>query len=236
VDKWTKVTRESGPMAWEKTSHPSYGLIGVSRVSGHVSLFASGVTHQHFIAIRIKEADRLLDGMHEMIHGRSELCEVYMSESQFAQMITSMNVSDGAPCTIRYCKGDKPYEGERFGRPMPPEPAHVLEPFRVEADSRVAGLSEILRRAQVQVSELREGVSRPTKANLKTLADELNHLERDLTANLDYIHKSLMERLEKEVVNAKTEFEAYVNNRLQERGLMNLTAEAPKMINAAPEG
>jgi len=38
----------------------------------------------------------------DWFHKKKHLIEVEMSQTQFAEMITSLNVGDGVPCTIRY--------------------------------------------------------------------------------------------------------------------------------------
>ena len=71
----------TGPDSTGNTTerHPSYGVIGVHRVSGETSLFQSDVRHNHFIRIEIKDARKVIDRTHEFIMGDKIVASVDMS-------------------------------------------------------------------------------------------------------------------------------------------------------------
>jgi hypothetical protein len=82
--------------------HESYGMIGISRVSGCSGpLFGSSIEHQNTIQITISKAKLDRREYHSDSHYKgSDIVNIEMSQSQFAEAITSMNTM-GTPCTIR---------------------------------------------------------------------------------------------------------------------------------------
>jgi hypothetical protein len=93
--------------------HPSFGLVSISRVSGSRRLFESPFEHQHYITLSISRADRSRTDLHyNHIMPCGEIVEVAMSEVQFAQMVTSLNMGVGTPCTISHLDGEMVKEPE----------------------------------------------------------------------------------------------------------------------------
>lgn len=203
-------------------AHPSFGVIGVSRVSGNASLFDSDVIHGHFIQITLCEASKQQTGFtHEHIHGHRQLMKINMSFAQFAQMITTQNVGVGTPCTIEYIQGDedKPYVSKWGGRPSPPEPKPFIDKFKQVGKDRAQKIVDNIDKATDAVLRLLHGTDKPTKANLKSAADALSYARTDVNNNLPYLMECLEEEMETKLSNAVTEFESYVSGSLQEKGL-----------------
>ena len=84
--------------------HESFAMLGITRSSCSFSqnLFGSSIQHSHTIKLKIAPAkiDRMLN--RDWFHANTKpYIEVEMSYSQFAEAITSMNVGDGVPVTLR---------------------------------------------------------------------------------------------------------------------------------------
>ena len=91
-----------------KTSHPSYGTLAFSRRTGGrgTPLFGSSIEHRDTIAMTLYHAD-ITRGLHyDSIYGDKKIVEVEMSYSQFAEVITSMNMGSGVPVTVRWTERD----------------------------------------------------------------------------------------------------------------------------------
>lgn len=106
----------------EKKVHESYGLAGFTRstIGGSgVNLFGSSIKHSNTICFRVyhAEVERNLNQDWYYASGRLPIVEIEMSQSQFAEMITSMNIGDGFPVTIRSIDGKQmekcPHESKR---------------------------------------------------------------------------------------------------------------------------
>lgn len=221
TEEWS-VEESKDSNDWTSQSHPSFGMIGVSRVSGQAAMFDSDVKHGHYIQITIHEAKKIRTGFtHEHVHAQKELMQVRMSFAQFAQMITTQNVGVGTPCTIHYAKGDEkePYATRWGGRPDPPDPKPFIDRFKGVGKERADRILSSITRATAMVESLLAGTEKPTKANLKTAADALASAHQDVKSNLPYLMECLDEEMENKLANAVTEFESYVAGSLQEKGL-----------------
>lgn len=83
--------------------HESYGLAQFSRIGGKSGkLFGSSIEHQHFIELTISRASRSRQFQHDHYMPDQELISVFMSPTQFAELLTSLNVGTGVPVTIKH--------------------------------------------------------------------------------------------------------------------------------------
>jgi hypothetical protein len=231
TDKWIKRTKMEGPLGEYQESHPSYGIIGINRVSGNSHLFGSEVRHMHYLSLTISEATRFVDPPREFLSADRELIRISMTDSQFAEMITSPNQGQGVACTIERCIADK---GELWlnhfgGRPDPPEPEPYTQRYKDAMGERANTVIEHIKKAKVMIDELTDGDTRPTKTNLKALQDALYMAEMNVEKNLPYVMNEMEEGIEKRMATAINEFESYVAFSLQSKGLEGLAAEAPRL-------
>ena len=230
TDQWLKRVHKSGTEYTE--SHPSYGCIGISHVSGRGVLFGSEVTHQHFLSLTISEAERVVDEPREFVSERRELIRVDMTQAQFAEMITSPNRGSGVPCTITRFTGDKgePWANQRHGgRPSPPDPEHYTKKYKNVMGERAGYVSEGLKKAKEKVDRLFNGDDKPTKSNLKELQDALRMAQLNLDQNLAYVMEEMEEGIENRMATAISEFESYVSFSLKAKGLEHLSEQAPRL-------
>lgn len=85
-------------------THPGYGMITItcSQTSPPKSLFGSSIKYGNLINVSISHAD-LKRGINcDWYHPSGRICEIELSLSQFADMITSIGNGDGVPCTIHF--------------------------------------------------------------------------------------------------------------------------------------
>lgn len=231
TDEWLVETNPDG-LGWTSQSHPAFGVIGVSRVSGQASLFDSDVKHGHFIEITISDAKKHRTGFtHEAVMSGKELAKVRMSFAQFAQFITTQNVGSGTPCTIARVIGDEkePYATKWGGRPDPPDPKPFLDRFHGVGKDRADRILALVSDALKQAESLLSGADKPTKANLKDITDKLSSVHQDVKSNLPYLMECLDEEMETKLSNAVTEFESYVAGSLQDKGLKVMHEQTMKL-------
>lgn len=199
----------------EEDNHESYGVIGVSRVTGSPGkLFGSQLPqHGAFIQITIKRATRYHDLSHDWIHGHGRpVVEVWMSAAQYADMISAPNVGDGVPCTIREVEGTD-YE-------LPPqEERTTAEKIHDSFEDKMRAFSEHINE---KTGELRKALL--AKGTLKVedrkrVAAHLEYIRREIESNLPFVQKSFQEAVEKTTTHAKAELDALVVNTLTEKGL-----------------
>ena len=192
--------------------HPSYGMIGISQISGNATLVGSAVKHQHFISLRIHEAERHHELCREWWFACKPIVEVNLSHAQLAEMLFSINHRDGVPCTLRYVDSD----GGGLREPPPYE-----SPFKEATENLQTALHKMLERAEEFAREARSMIakgitSKKDKDKLVFLADcIISHVRN----NVGFASKSVDEKMEKTIAHAKAEIETFVDLKFKLAGI-----------------
>ncbi|QIV65785.1 hypothetical protein Cp1R7AA1_124 [Mesorhizobium phage Cp1R7A-A1] len=194
------------------TTHPAFGQISGSRVSGRAVLYGSDFTHNAAIRIRIASSELNRDLHHDWHFSRKEYIEVELSEAQWANFVSALNVGDGTPCTIRHIGGKM--------MPALPDPVDRSHQFKAEIDERLAKSLEGLRAAIKEIEELglpKGKTDKATAAMRKTL--------QDLEANLPFAAQSFGKHAEGVVEKAKAEIHGYMTGVINRTGLAALQGQ-----------
>ncbi len=194
----------------DKLEHESYGMVGISHFTcGGMSMFGSSIKHDRGISIKIKHAD-VERGLHqEWYHGNKTIVEVFLSASQFAQLITTPNTGDGVPCTIRGIDGKQmdapPYYGQN-------------EIFNSELQEKfseaMSGADDLIRDADKMLSS--KGAMKV--ADKKELLGKISSLVQHIRANMPFMHKQFTRAMDKTVVTAKAEVEEFYTSTILKMG------------------
>lgn len=208
------ITLDKSPIGGEVYSHPAYAQIGASRVSGHTNLYGSEFVHNNFISIRINRSKTSRSLSRDWMQPKEELIEVMLSEAQWATFVSSMNIGGGVGCTL--------YSINREYVPQIPIQKDKKEQFSNE-------ISEKLERAIHDLKSLKETLS---KSNLsKKAQDEMirtvNHIENNISGNINYVAESFGEHMEKVTEKAKIEINSYMTGVIQRTGIEALQNGAP---------
>lgn len=187
--------------------HPSYGMLLFSRRSGGIApLFGSSIQHKDIIALTLKhgECSRLLNS--DKYFGDKVIAEVEMSYSQFAEAITSMNVGDGVPVTIRYTEKDgyvkeRPFVGKR-------------EQFETEFSEHLDEVKSDVDDTIKKVKEIFDAKKTIGKGDREEIIKMLEHLKMQISSNTEFIYRQFNEQMDKTVMEAKGEIEAFCQNKL----------------------
>lgn len=220
-------------MTEKRDKHPSYAMIGVSRCFGGAAageshrFFGSPLKHHdHFISITVCEAEREHSLSADHYFAGKEILDLKMTASQFADMITSMNIGDGVPCTLIRVMGE-----------LKPEPPHE-EPFEVERvqagyEANIKGLVD---EAAAMEREVEDILARPTlrKADRKRVKEILGKYKRHLTDSAPFALKQFREASSRVADVAKREVYEYVSAVARETGIGRLKERADDL--ALPEG
>lgn len=190
-----------------KTSHPSYGTLAFSRRTGGATpLFGSSIEHRDTIAMTLYHAD-ITRGLHQdSIYGGRAIAEVEMSYSQFAEAITSMNMGSGVPVTIRWTEKD--------GKIPPCDFVSKREQFTDEFKEKRKKATEDAHQLIKDVTELFSQKKTLTKADKDAILNKLHHLNMDIGCNMDFIADQFNEQMDKTVMEAKGEIEAFMQNKV----------------------
>lgn len=217
----------------ETETHETFGMISFSRRTGNPGrLFGSNLPwHESFLTLKISQAERHFSLGYERFYARqaAKLIEVDISAAQFAQLITTMNVGDGTPCTIRYV--DKKYTG-----PIPPfesESDKVKTSFRRTAK----GVSEDVKKNHEKLAAILEKKTL-SKDDRKEIQRMFTDVDRTLTDHMPFLVDSFDEATDKLTQHAKTEFDSFVTNSLFAEGVRAFKermAESIAQLPAPPE-
>lgn len=211
--------------------HPSYGLIGITRTYGGDNvLFGSSIKHNNTITLRISRAEYHRDLHHDSFYERDGIIEVSMSNSQFAELITSANIGGGVPCTIRRM-------GKELVEPCPFKDKR--EQFTEELNNDLNKINKTSNEIISQVTQLFEEKKTLNKADKEAILSKLYTLNTQLNANSKFVYEMFQEQMDKTVKEAKGEVEAFVMNKINSMASEALRKEiesgAPSLIEYNPE-
>lgn len=197
-----------------KETHPSYGVIGASRVQGNICLFGSDFIHHNFVTISIRKAELGRGLSNDRPFGYHEIVEVALSEAQWATFVSSMNVGQGVQCTIQHI------DQKRVPGISAPKDRH--KQFKIEADKRLDEFGKQLQDLSDNIGKLNLGV----KAK-EALQFQIKIMKSNLKSNLKFTADQFTEHMEKVTEHAKIEVNAYLENVIHRTGLQALQGTSP---------
>lgn len=197
--------------------HESYGMVSLSRVqsSGRRRLFGSALDrHYNTIVLRVHRAERRHKLSMDWYHAeQTPLVEVELSAAQFAEMLTTMNVGNGVPCTLRSVAAKTMTE--------PPEERteteEVREGFKEMAEA--LGKRMVSFRKEVATALESRGV---TKATRDVVIKGVDSILQEVNSNMPFVLSQFQEATSKVVASAKAEVEAFAMHAIITAGLEHL--------------
>jgi hypothetical protein len=208
--------------------HESYGMIAVSRMSGTrgVPLFGSSLEdNPSLMQVTITHGKRYHNLGHDRYYGHKEIIRLWMTPAQYAEMISNPNCGSGVPCTIRHIQGvemDWPPE-------VPNEGKLVRDRFKLEA-------KDLMKKAQEGGAHLKAVLS--TAKISQKLKDEIQGTYEKATRFLwdaaPFLVESFQDAVQKTVVEAKQEIDAFMMHALQAAGAQALAdkVKSPMLLEA----
>lgn len=188
----------------------SYGVVQLSRITGDFDLFASRIPVDTAIALRVHTAEVSDEyGAEQVHHNHRPLVEVYLTPNQFSELLTTMNVSSGVPCTIKHVEGTE------------------VEDFEKRKNARKRGedyLTEILDELNDRIITLEKTadnlkLSKKAKDELKL---QIDVLKQHFESNIPFVGKVFKEEMDKVVVEAKADVDALVTHTVNQLGIKSL--------------
>lgn len=207
---------------WER--HPSYGHVQFARVSigGGLNrkhrLFGSRIdNHSTAIMLRIVEAERVHRLGEDWTHGTGKMvAEVELSAAQFAELLTTMSVGTGVPCTIRH-RADVGPVGD------PPETETEVERSRESFRERVTGVAATVRPFLDKIEAL--AAKLPIKAR-DEVRMQASLVIQEIEKNVPFYLEQFREATERVTTAAKAEIEAFATHAVTVAGLDALKVRA----------
>jgi len=208
----------------ELPEHESHGLIGISRIQGRTPLFGSPVAPYNFIELRVHEGLRYHNLGSDRFHDGKLVCTLRMSETQFAQMITTPNQGVGVPCTLQY----RHTEGFKKLEDPPTEESEAgitRRQFQEDVEDTLATMDDARARVKKSLDEAR--ISGKLR---ESLLSEIFEVFRVFDDYAPFAMKAFERNVQTAVASAKTEVAAFVSNVARETGLAALREGAQPVL------
>lgn len=205
-------------------THPAFGQISASRVTGSRVLYGSDFVHQHFISITIRKSTLCRNLSRDWHFAGDEVIEVHLSEAQWATLVSSLNVGMGVPCTINHV--------DRVSQPDFPlrkQEDVVKQELHRTLDSVVADLEAAVVDIEGELGSSISGKKR------EAILKHLKAAQRKVGDHLPWAAKSFSEAMETTVERAKVEVNAYMQQLLLRTGLDALGATPPLQLTTGSE-
>jgi len=215
----------------ERETHESYGLVRFSRCEGNPGrLFGSSLKdHGSYVSLSLRKAEVIhslgRDRYYGSMHG--DLIEVSLSSAQFAELLTTMNVGSGVPCTIRY------FNGKRLEGPpeRPLEVQKVKDSFQRDMSNLVAEAKQVVKDVEALLEK-----NSLTKADRRAILEKVGHVMMCVEHNTPFMLDQFEKASEKVVTTAKAEIDAFVTHNIVSEGLKAILAKShDSEISALPE-
>jgi hypothetical protein len=205
-------------------SDPSMVMVGFSRQThggNGVSLFGSSVQNHNVISLKITKAELNRHLSRDWYHGDVEpILEVLLSPTQFAELLTSMNVEFGVPGTLVQ------HGKERFEIPVFPSRA---EQFKDEIRDDLLEVASTMRKAEKEIPDLLDDPKPIGKAIRKKLRDMVKSYYDFIERNIPFVIDQFSKQMNKTVVEAKAEVDAFVQNTVIKTGIAELKKSTPQL-------
>lgn len=219
-------------MNMKNIKHPSYAMLSFHRVrGGNPNLYGSSVPHDDKIQLVLKHSSYERDLHREWYFGGKVIAEAEMSYSQFAEAIVNMNAGDGIPCTLLYTEKDGPLPDCDFKMSREQYTNEFKETLNKanEATNSLIGDLQVLFKKQ-----------KLSKADKDEIMQKLNQISMNIGTNAAFVLNSFNEQMDKSVMEAKTEVEAFTQHKLLSLGLENiqnqLGTKGKELIDADEKG
>lgn len=186
----------------KEMTHPSYVMIGFNRWQGTpIRLFGSAIKTTQGISLEVRQATRQHKHNQDWYCGHKEILRIYMTEMQFAQLLSSTGTS-GVPATLYSFNGEsiKPEEVTQS------EAELVHEAFKKSAD-------DISKKLEGSVSEINNLVqnSKLSVKDKKAIMSAVARFEIECKSNIPFLLQQLRESAEKVIAQVKTEICAFAS-------------------------
>lgn len=205
-------------------THSSYGLIAISRCTGNPgSFFGSPLeSHESYITIRIGKGEWIREGGYDRFFGsmRGEYIEVRMTASQYAELLTTMNVGLGVPCTIM-CR-----DGQQIEKP--PRVQTEAEVSRKHFHTNAQRIGDLFGALHAKVAVI---LAKPSlvKADRLAILSLVTEAVRHFDSNADYHLTLFEEACDRVVTAAKAEADSFLTHTMMAKGLEAMRAAKPAL-------
>lgn len=191
----------------ETKTHPSYGLVQFSRVNGKQNFFGSDNQPDSYIELTISKAEERVDLVRSWYYPCERLVKVRMTNNQFAELITSLNMGSGVPCTLEFIQGKIEQEQEKE--------------YKVDFHKRKTAdlFQSILKNVKADALSLEPIINKLPKKDQEEVKGFVSSVVRELEKNMPFFMECFYEQMEKVALDIKINLEADITHKLTTMGL-----------------
>ncbi len=198
-----------------KTTHPAFGQVSVSRVSGRTNLYGSDFGHSSYVTLTINQSELHRNLSNDWFFARDQVVEITLSEAQWATLVSAFGVGGGVPCTLTWLRDvgrlpelpDPTSRADQFGKEFQKDFAESLQALKeLEADLEASGLS---------------------KKKIDALVSKTRTAYAKITSSAPFVADQFGEHMETEMERAKVEIHGYAQNLFARAGVAALAGGTP---------
>lgn len=199
-------------MKEEIKTHPSYGLVKFARIQGHSEFFGSDSKPDSYIELTVKRCEERQDLVRSWYYERDLLTKIRLTNNQFAELITSLNMGTGVPCTIEFTKGDGKVEQEK------------AREYKVDFYKRATKdmFSDSLKNIKNWAKEVENVSEKLPKKDQDAVKRFVGMVVQEFDKNMPFFMECYYEQMEKVAQEIKANLEADVLHKLTTLGLESL--------------
>lgn len=198
-------------------NHESYGMLSFARFTGgDGTFFGSAIKHHAGVALEISRASVHHDLGQDHYFENQPLIRVEMSESQFAQLLSSMN-SGGVPCTVRRVFKDNIAKFSKDGVDPCPE-RNVRKILGHEFKEKMREMAKDLQEFVTAAQALQEK-SHIGKGDREEFTKIATGLQHRVSEALPFYQQQFTEAMEDISQDARANFESFVQQTLKSFGV-----------------
>jgi len=183
-------------------------------------MFGSSIKHRNGIKIRLYQAEHERSLASDYYYGRDLLFEVHLSQNQFAEMITTPNVGDGVPCTIRYVLGksmaEPPFESK-------------AQTFRDEFVQKAQKITEDGTLYMKEALDILRNKTALNKTDRQVILNAFAMLRQSINSDMPFLQRQFHEQMDKTITEAKNEIESFIEHKIRTIGIEAIRNEMPQL-------
>ena len=208
--------------------HPSYGMMGFYRAqcSRPQSLFGSSIKHNNTIVMRLQTANYQRSLSEDWYFGDKLIAEVEMSSTQFANMITGMNIGSGVPVTLKHYRD---IDGTMLKVEEPPFITRG-ELHRNEFKATIEKAHSYTKSLIHDLEEIFNTKKSLTKSDKEMVLSKLHQISMNIGCNQEYQVNQFDRQMQKTVTEAKGEVEAFFTNKVIQIGQQTVAKNPERLL------
>lgn len=212
----------------KEETHESFGMMNFSRIQSNGDgkvLHGSDLKHNTLIEMQLHHGMKKRDLNHDRYYAGKRIAAVSMSQNQFSELITSMNMGDGIPVTLTFTEKDGYLESPKFNS--------VIETHENEFKEHTKAVVQDAENLLASIKKILSGSGTVKKAEREILIKDVEKVVREIGANMPYMETTFHRAMDKVVTDAKGTIEAFYQHRVIESGLATLKnnqLDSPKLM------